>query len=263
MTYRSALITGASSGIGAAIAAALPVETGLVLTGQDPARLDAVEAGLAAAGRPLETVVADLSGDSGRRQVIERAEAAAVDLLVCNAGLGRLGRVVDNAPEIEREMVEVNVVATVVLTRALLPEMIERARAQERRAGVIIVASVAGFLTLPYFATYAATKAFDLHYAEALAGELAAEPVDVLALCPGATKTAFGARAGMPASTFERGDSAAGVAQAALAALGRRPVHVIGAGNRMNTLFPRLLPRAVVAKGAARVLGRMSRAGAS
>lgn len=261
MTYRFALVTGASSGIGAAIAAELPAETGLLLTGRDAAALDAVKARLATGARRVETVVADLAGDPGRQLVIERASAASVDLLVCSAGLGRLGRVVDNSPEREREMVEVNVVATVVLTRALLPGMIARAHAESRRAGVIIVASVAGFLTLPYFTTYAASKAFDLHYGEALAAELAGEPVDVLALCPGATKTAFGGRAAMPAKVFKNGDSAAEVARQGLAALGRRPVHVVGALNRANTLVPRLLPRNLVARGAARVLGRMSRAG--
>ncbi|MFQ5955994.1 MAG: SDR family NAD(P)-dependent oxidoreductase [Kiloniellales bacterium] len=260
MTYRSALVTGASSGIGAAIAAELPAETGLVLTGQDQARLEAVKASLPTDARTVESVVANLAEDSGRNAVIERARAAAIDLLVCNAGLGRLGRVVDNKFETERQMVEVNVVATVVLTRALLPGMIERAREDGRRAGVIIVSSVAGFLTLPYFATYSASKAFDLHYAEALAGELAQEPVDVLALCPGATKTAFGERAGMPSKLFDRADTATRVAREALAALGRRTVHVVGAGNRLNTIAPRLLPRNVVTKGAARMLRHLSRA---
>lgn len=259
MTYRYALVTGASSGIGAAIAAELPAETGLLLTGRDPAALEAVATRLATPGRSVEAVVADLAGDHGRQLVIERARAASIDLLVCNAGIGRLGRVVDNAPEREREMVEVNVVATVVLTRALLPGMIERAHANGNRAGVIVVASVAGFLSLPYFTTYAASKAFDLHYGEALAAELAGEPVDVLALCPGATKTRFGDRAGMPAKVYEKGDSATEVARQALAALGRHPVHVVGARNRANTLAPRLLPRNVIAKGAARVLGRLSR----
>ncbi len=259
MTYQCALITGANSGIGAAIAAELPAETGLVLTGQDRARLEAVAARLAGDGRTVESVVADLGGDDGRKAVIERARAAAVDLLVCNAGLGRFGRVVDNDPETEREMVEVNVVATVVLTRALLPGMIERAREHGRRAGVIVVASVAGFITLPYFATYSATKAFDLHYAEALAAELAREPVDVLALCPGATKTGFGDRAGMPPELFDRAHSATRVAREALAALGRRRVHVVGAGNRLNVLAPRFLPRNVIANGAARMLGRLDR----
>jgi short-subunit dehydrogenase len=257
MSYRCALITGATSGIGAAFAAALPATTGLVLSGRDVARLEALRVKLGAGGRPVETVAADLATDAGREIVIARAEASAVDLFVCNAGLGQLGRLVDNPLEREREMVEVNVVTPVVLTRALLPGMIERARAARRPAGVIVVASVAGFHTLPYFTTYAATKAFDLHFAEALAGELAGEPVQVLALCPGATKTAFGDRANMPRKVFANADTAERVAREGLAALGQRTVHVVGRHNRVNVLAARALPRGLLLKGAARALRRL------
>jgi short-subunit dehydrogenase len=257
MRHRCALVTGATSGIGAAFAAALPAATGLVLTGRDAARLEALRAELDQDGRPVETVLADLATDAGRRAVIERAEASTIDLFVCNAGLGQLGRLVDNPPEREREMVEVNVVAPVVLTRALLPGMIARARAERRRAGLIVVASTAGFMTLPYFATYAASKAFDLHFAEALAAELAAEPVDVLALCPGTTKTAFGDRAGLPSNLYDRADTARRVAREGLAALGRRSVHIVGPNNRMSVLASRALPRRLLAKGAARVMRRL------
>jgi short-subunit dehydrogenase len=86
--------------------------------------------------------------------------------------------------------------APVVLSRRLLPGMIRRAEAGRRRAGLVIVSSNAAFVPVPRLAAYAASKAFDLSLAEALSAELAAEPVDVLALCPTATRTKFAARSG-------------------------------------------------------------------
>ncbi len=257
MGHTSALITGASSGIGAAFARRLPRRTRLVLTGRNAERLATLRAELETPDRAVETVAADLATDAGRDAVLERAQAAEIDLFVCNAGLGLFGRMVDNSPEAEREMVEVNVVATVVLTRALLPGMIERAGAATSRAGLIVLASVAGFMTLPYFATYGASKAFDLHYAESLAAEFGDEPVDVLALCPGPVRTAFGDRAGIPAWIYRRAVPADEVAREGLSALGRKTVHVFGATNRLNTLVPRFLPRRLVAHGTARVMRRI------
>ena len=259
MTHRFALITGASSGIGAAFAAALPDACDLLLTGRNGDRLAEIAASLRRPGRHVETVAADLAGDPGRAAVLEAAAAHAVDLLIANAGLARFGRVLDNPPEAEREMVEVNVVAPVVLVRALLPGMVARARAENRRAGVIVVASTAGFLSLPLLATYAAGKAFDLHYAEALAAETADEPVDVLALCPGGTGTAFFARAGMPGSTGRALAPPARVAAEGLRVLGRKRVHVVGGANRLAAVLMRVLPRSLVLAGAGRAMRRLGR----
>ena len=191
MAYAFAAITGATSGIGAAFARALPPQTNLLLSGRDAAKLAAAKAALAQGGRRVETVAADLASEAGRRYFLAAATALPIELLVNNAGLGRFGRVIDNPAESEREMVEVNVVAVVTLTRALLPQMLERAAARGSRAGLIIVGSTASFQPTPYLATYGATKTFDLFYAEALAGELSQLPIDVLALCPGGTETAF------------------------------------------------------------------------
>ncbi|MBV8165351.1 MAG: SDR family NAD(P)-dependent oxidoreductase, partial [Alphaproteobacteria bacterium] len=159
--FRAALITGASSGIGAALAGLLPPPTKLLLSGRDAAALARVRDALPEPGR-VEIVVADLSRAEDRQRVIAAGDAAGVDLLVNNAGLGAFGRVVENDPAREAEMAEVNVVAPVVLTRALLPGMLDRARSRGTRAGVIIVSSVVGFGPMPRLATYAATKAFDL-----------------------------------------------------------------------------------------------------
>jgi uncharacterized protein len=194
MTYRCALITGASSGIGEAFARALPKSTSLLLTGRDRTRLTHLAAELANADRTVRSIAADLATAEGRQAVIGFAEGQPLDLLINNAGVGYLGRVADNPPERESEMAQLNMVAPVELTRALLPGLLKRDDAG-RRSGVIFVASVAAFMPIPLLATYAASKAFLLHYAEALAEELSDQPIDVLALCPGATRTRFFDRA--------------------------------------------------------------------
>ncbi len=257
MTHRFAVITGATSGIGEAFAHALPAATGLLLTGCDAERLATLKGELASDGRAVETVTADLSDDRGRSAVLEAAKTLPVELLINNAGLGQVGRVVDNSVAREREMVEVNVVAPVVLTRALLPGMIDRARDEGRRAGVIVVASILGFIPTPMMATYAASKAFDLFYAEALAAELSGQPVDILALCPGGTRTRFSERAGMKSFSPGLSDSPARVAREALTTLGRRPVHVVGGRNRVVTSLPRLMPRQAMTAIFRRAMGGM------
>jgi short-subunit dehydrogenase len=174
-SYR-ALITGATSGIGAAFAEELPVRTDLLLTGRDTERLSRAAERLARPGRTIETHAGDLTDACARDRLVEFAEAFGVDLLINNAGTGRVGRFLDSPPDTERETVLLNVVAVVDLTRRLLPGMLQRARTARRRAGLIIVSSTAAFAPVPFFAAYAASKVFDLHFAEALAEEFRGEP---------------------------------------------------------------------------------------
>ena len=248
MAYRSALITGASSGIGEAFARVLPDGTDLLLHGRDAGRLARLAEGLARPGRRVEIAALDLAEDGAAEQLAAQALEFGIDLLVNNAGLGHYGPFWESPAAIQREMVTVNVLAPVVLTRQLLPQILERARAAGSRGGVIIVASVVGFGPIPFFSTYAATKAFDLRLAEGLAVELEGQPVDVLALCPGATATRFGDRAQFGPSG---GHSAERVARDGLDALGRRSVHVVGHANTGVTLAFKLLPGGVSGRLAA------------
>lgn len=224
-TYRSALITGSSSGIGAAFARQLPRDTHLVLTGRNASRLEQVSLELSSPGRQVDAVVADLATAEGRAAVTAAAERAAVDLLVCNAGLATAGDFGTTSLSTERETIAVNVGATVELLYALMPSMLARATAGNRRAAIIIVSSTAAFGARPGLATYAASKAFQLRLAEALAAELKQQPIDILALCPTRTKTEFFARAGLPPAG-PRAISPETVAREGLRALGRTPVHV-------------------------------------
>jgi short-subunit dehydrogenase len=257
-TYRMALVTGASRGLGAAFAEVLPASTGLLLVARDPTRLEGLSARLATTGRTIAMLPADLTTDRGREAVIERARQVGIDLLINNAGRGRLGRLLDHEPEDTRATVELNVVTPLVLTRALLPGLLERARTEGRRAGLIVVSSGTAFAPVPYFATYAASKAFDLVLGESLAEELRGEPIDVLALCPGATRTEFGRRAGFALDNFPGAADPRAVAEEALAALGRHTVLVSGRLRRA-AYAPLTLARAIAARGLGCAIGLLDR----
>ncbi|MDX2102564.1 MAG: SDR family NAD(P)-dependent oxidoreductase [Alphaproteobacteria bacterium] len=261
---RAAVITGASDGLGAAFAAALPAETALLLHGRSASKLAAVAEALTRPGRRVEVVTGDLMVPADRKALAEAAAAFQPDLLIPQAGFGVLGRVVDNLPTDETGMVLVNCLAPVELVHALLPDMLARARAGGPRAGVILVASVAAFQPLARFATYAASKAFDLAYAEGLAEEMRGDPVDVLALCPGATRTGFFARANMagpPGGGSRPLADPSQVARAALAALGRQTVLVPGVANNAVPLAARLLPRGLARRLAGAAMAKVSAGG--
>lgn len=243
--FQRALITGATSGIGAAFADQLSPTTDLLLPGRDESRLAAAAARLARPRRVVETMPADLADPAAVDALVTRADALGIDLLINNAGLGPVGPFVDNDAELERATVMVNVVAMVTLTRRLLPGMLRRARESHSRAGLIIVASTAAFSPVPYFATYAASKAFDLNFAEALAEELRREPIDVVALCPGPTRTAFGTGAGFEWASLPGAADPAAVARAGLDGLGRGTVRVSSALGQA-AFTPVVWPRRVL-----------------
>ena len=243
-TYQRALITGATSGIGEAFAEILPTNTNLILTGRDVDKLAALQKRFAHQERNIDILEADLRLPGDRTKLAERSEALGVDLFVNNAGLGYFSHFTETSTDDEAAMVDVNVVAVHALTHALLPGMIERAKTTGWRAGLIIVSSVIGHLPMPYFATYAATKAFDLALAEGLAEELSGEPIDILALCPGATATDFQARANAPTDLFDRAESAISVARKGMRALGHRRVLIsqlpLRLGLSYNTVIHRI-----------------------
>lgn len=244
--YRRALITGATSGIGKAFALELPSGTDLLVTGRNADALEQIRGELGQSGRLVETIAADLATTEGRERVIAAANTFAPDLLINNAGVGYFGPAMEIAAEREIQTLMVNVVAVVTLTRALVPAMIDRAIENGKRAGLIVVASTAAFAPIPYFATYAASKVFDLHYTEALAEELRDAPIDVLALCPGATRTTFGERAGAAISKIPGASDPRDVARSALQAIGCRSVYLSGRLEQL-ALGPAVLPRRFVA----------------
>lgn len=253
---RCAVVTGATGGIGEAFARAMPAETNLILTGRDEEKLAVLRAEF---GPRAQTVVADLSTEAGVDAVADAAEAGGCDLLVNNAGLGAVGNFVKVDFARHRDIVRVDVEAVLALTHRLVPGMIDRADLGGGRAGLVNVSSSTAFLPIPSFATYAAAKAMILSFTEAFAAEMADQPIDVLCVCPGATKTGFGARAGYTGGSLPGAMSPEKVARASLAALGRQTTVVIGPVSAA-TLAPVALARSMVGQAfmrAGRVMDRV------
>src|SRR2546427_12639480 len=185
-----ALVTGASAGIGAALAEELAGGgTHLVLTARRKERLDELARALTAKHKvKTEVFAADLAEPSAPEKIFAftKEKGIEIDLLVNNAGFGRLGEFPSVQKQRLLDMVQVNCSAVVHLTRLYLPEMVAR-----RRGDVLILASTASFQAVPYISAYAATKAFDLLLAEGLAEEMKPYGIRVCALCPGSTESEF------------------------------------------------------------------------
>lgn len=167
---RWALVTGASAGIGTALARELASHGAkLILTARRKERLEKLAAELTAKGTEVRIVVADLNDPGAPQEIYDATEGAgtAVDILINNAGLGQFGAFAKSPVEQELSQVRVNCEAMVRLTRLFVPRMVER-----KRGWVLILASTASFQPVPYLSTYAATKAFDRFFALGLAEEV-------------------------------------------------------------------------------------------
>jgi uncharacterized protein len=241
----AAVVTGASSGIGEALARRL-ARRGypLVLVARSDDRLRALADELGPNAYPL---TADLSSRADRAALPGRiAELGLVaDLLVNNAGVGTSGPIAASDPDAELKLVEIDVAAVVDLCSRLVPGMVARGR-----GAVLNVASVGAFGPLPGQASYAAAKAFVLSYTHALREEVRGAGVTAAVLCPGPVHTDFGDKAGVPKADAEKAlpralwATADEVADAALAGLDAdRAVIVPGVFNRLGAAAYHLTPR--------------------
>jgi len=247
-----ALVTGASAGIGEALAEELAQGgTNIVLTARRKDRLDALARRLAATYK-IQTQVfpADLADPAASERIFAftRDKGIEIDLLINNAGFGKYGEFHSVAKERLLEMVQVNCAAVVHLTQLLAQGMVAR-----RRGDILILASTASFQAVPYISTYAATKAFDLLFAEGLAEELKPYGIRVCALCPGSTESEFHVVAGQD-KFIHREETAQKVARTGLKALAAGKSYVIsGIGNYLGAHGERLVPRRFVTRMAARM----------
>ncbi len=243
-----ALVTGASGGIGAALARELAQHGhDLVLAARGVAAMEALAGELREGGAGATVIAADLAKPGAAASLADEIaqRGFAIDALVNNAGLGAAGRFDRCDPVRIGEILQVNIVALTELTRLLLPGMIARGHGR-----VMLVASVAGFQPGPRMAAYFASKAYVLSLGEALAYELRGTGVSVTVLCPGATATNFFTTAGNDNSIMARhlrrmmpAEDVARLGYRGLAA-GRRVV-ITGAMNRLVALAGRFMPHRI------------------
>jgi short-subunit dehydrogenase len=252
-----AVVTGASSGLGAIFAQRLG-ERGfdLLLTGRNPGRLEEVRRRVAASvpDREVTLVAADLASSDGVRTVLGKLGHQPVDLLVNNAGFGTYGPFDRSDAAREMDVIGVDVAALVRLTWAVLPGMMERGR-----GGVLNVASTIAFQPAPYQATYGAAKAFVLSFSQALWEESRHRGVTVTALCPGPTKTGFVAALDNPqaaqTAAYSKLNEPGPVVDAGLRALDRGvPVAVPGLRNQAVALLQRVVPGRLITSMSGRLL---------
>ncbi len=248
----SALITGASAGIGREFARQLAERArSLVLVARREQRLNELRDELRNRNGELNVHVrvVDLCDKSQIDSLIAWFDQNKIDIdfLINNAGLGDYGTFATSDPERDDRMLEVNIVALTLLIRGLLPQMVER-----KRGAILNVSSSAGFLPIPGMAVYAASKAYVNTFSEALRAELRGTGVTVTALCPGPVHTEFGDVAKRPGGQPERGPefvyvSVEKTARDAITAVeADRPLIIPGLAMKLGMFLVRITPMSIL-----------------
>jgi short-subunit dehydrogenase len=249
-TGSTALVTGASSGIGAELARGLARRGhGVTLAARREDRLEELAAELEDShGVRAETIGLDVTDGDARREAVAELgrRGLTVDVLVNNAGFGSGGAFVELEADREAEMVRTNVEALVAMTGLVLPDMVERGR-----GAVLNVASLIAFQPVPYQATYGATKAAVLSFSDAVHEEVRGSGVTITAVCPGPVRTEFGASGGfggadekIPDRFWLEPDKVAEDALEAVENGGR--ITVPGLRNQILALYGQHLPRFIL-----------------
>ena len=251
---RTVLITGASSGIGEAMARQLARDGAhLLLTARSEEQLERLADEFRGIGAQAEVFAHDLGEPGAAQTLYERITEAghSPDVLINNAGFGKLGEFVEFDAATSENMITLNVTNLVALTRLCLPDMLHRGT-----GGVLNVASTAAFQPVPYFAVYGATKAFVLSFSEALSAEVAGSGVHVTCLCPGPTSTGFGDRADIGNLGGGRAvDTPEKVARIGLEALlENERTQVVGAVNTAVAFATRFAPTKLILEAGKRVM---------
>src|SRR3989449_9698050 len=246
----TALITGASSGIGLELARVF-AEHGhdVVLVARSEATLQSLAAELKSRDVRAHVIVVDLSAPGAAKAVVDRVRdlALEIDVLVNNAGYGVYGPFLETSLDAELAMIRVNIVALTELTKRLLPAMVAR-----KRGKILNVASTAAFLPGPLMAVYYATKAYVLSFSEAIANELEGSGVTVTALCPGPTRSGFQQRAHIQNTRLVKAKPLGFMTAEAVARIGYRGfmqgkrLVIPGLMNTIGVQSLRLAPRRVV-----------------
>ena len=249
MAQDVALVTGASSGIGAALARRIAREgRNVALVARRLDRLESLAREIERDAKvSAHAIACDLVAPGAGATLAAEVErrGLTVDWLVNNAGFGTVGRYYKLPLERELEELRLNVGVLMELTRRFLPAMVQRGR-----GAVMNIASMAAFAPGPYMATYCATKAFVMSFSESIADEVKGTGVSVLCVCPGFTRTEFQQQAHVDTSAIPGfvWMSAEEVADQAVRGVGRGPVLVNGRMNSMTTVVTRLIPRGLLTR---------------
>jgi len=243
----AALITGASSGIGAELAKACAADGfAPILVARNTERLGSLADALKKAhGVEAKVLVADLADPAAPQSIFEQTRRDNVEILINNAGFGLRGPFAETDWDAEARLLQVNVTALLRLTKLFLPGMIAR-----RQGRILNVASTAAFVPGPFMAMYYASKAFVRSFSESIANEVQGTGVTMTVLCPGPTRTAFPEAAGIADSNLFKGSAmeAGEVARICYRAMMAGKTEVIaGARNRWMMRGARLAPRAMLA----------------
>lgn len=233
-----AIVSGASAGLGEEFARQLAARgLNVVLIARREDRLKALAADIENAhGVESRTIAVDLGTENFMDTITPAIEDLDVGLLINNAGFTNSGDFLDNPLDKELQLLHVNCRAAMVLAHCIGTRLKARGR-----GGIIFSASIAGFAAIPIWANYSASKSYDLLLAEALSQELKPHGVDVIGLCPGATRTEFEEYSGLFANLMVM-DAPPVVAQA-LNKLGRRTSTVAGILNALTVFLYRFMPR--------------------
>lgn len=247
---KTALVTGASSGIGWELAKLFAdTNHSLILVARNEPKLDSLRQQLIDQHQVhVDVIQADLAQIDAAKKLLQELDSRQliVDVLVNNAGFGELGKFQDIDVERQLNMVRLNVVTLMHLTHLVLPEMLKR-----KSGGILNVASTAAFQPGPNMAVYYATKAFVLSFSEALHEELLGTGIHVSCLAPGPTETGFAADSGMEGSQLFKSNvmDAGVVARAGFEGLNNNDAIVIpGLKNKLGAFLTRLVPRFAVRK---------------
>ncbi len=243
--YQTALITGASSGIGKAFAYELAKKgIDLVLTARSEDKLSEITEDLKSKfGINVTYFLADLNESDAPQKLVHQLEQGkiTIDLLINNAGIGKWTNFLDQSVTTYQEMIQLNISSLVSLTQLLIPNMLKN-----KKGGIINIASTGALQPCPYIAVYCASKAFVLSFSESLYGEYLDKGITVTAICPGNTQTNFQvtANANTNGMTYESPEKVA--SQSLKALLDKKNNKIIGYNNFLQSFIPRLLPRKTV-----------------
>jgi len=245
-----ALVTGASSGIGYELAKVLAKDgKNVVITARRRDRLEELKAEIENSyGTSVRVLVKDLSDPKAPQEIFSELEKASVniDVLVNNAGYGIYGMFSETDLQEELDMIQVNAISLIHLTKLFLKKMLENGS-----GSILNVASLCAFIPAPLESIYCSTKSYVLHFSEALANELQGTGVSVSCLCPGLAKTEFHKRAHMEHTKVANRKmmDAAAVAEAGYKALKKGKVtYIPGLEYKFAPLLARVAPRSVVTR---------------